>query len=92
MVRYLILSKESRKMISKGYTLFGESEILKNYNSCNCRCKLTDSQRYNSKEKWEKKCQGECKNLIKQQLCKKDYILNSSTYSREISKALLVIQ
>ena len=79
MVRYLILSKESLKMISKSYTLFRESEILTNHISRNCRCKLTGSQRYNSKEKWEKQYQGECKNLIKQQLCKKDYIWNSST-------------
>ena len=57
----------------------GESKLLINCISCNCRC-TSDGKKCNAKQKCNNdRFQCECKNQINHRVCKEDYRSNPTT-------------
>ena len=60
---------------------------MKQYESCECKCKLNESV-CNSKQKWNHDgCRCECKQLYDSSSYKDDFMCNPSTYDCECNKA-----
>ena len=65
-------------------TLTNETRHIKWYETCNCICRLNNS---NSKQQWnEDKCRCECKELIDKGVCHKGFIWNLINYECECDK------
>ena len=63
-----------------------ETKNVKWHETCKCECRL-DVIVCNNKQRWNKnKCRCECKELINEGVCDKDFIRNSSNCEREWNK------
>ena len=73
------------KRLSVFYIITGinQSKVLTKHISYKCECKF-DGRKSNSNQNWNNdKCRCECKNPEKHNACRKDYIRNPATCSRE---------
>ena len=68
-----------------------ETKNVKWHETCKCECRLDATVYNNNKQCWNKnKCWCECKELIHNSVCDKDFIWNPSEMQNAIKHVILV--